>query len=419
MKTPLLVFAACLAAAPLVAEELPRFPVTRPLTLWNQAYGPKPADKVYLYRDEKNPVIQGVNFLFRAQFQAGAISANQGAWPGSHNSTTEWRRFTLGGGIQFLQNFHFTNVWNIGGLDTMGYQANDMWYDHGQTRGSMSEIYIDYIHKGRPSVRVGKQFPHFLAENRHIGSDYNLPELPQLEAQLSTGAVYGVKVSDDSPDKIPGWGLAIWSNTDERSRNTWPTCQSAGTLVNGSVRVNDTLMKKGRISLDWVYNTQDMNKMATAHFRDNYIGNRAKHTLALYYVGSQGPADLVLEGIWAHDLASYRKDGRIIQPSNVYGVMAMPMYMLTEHIQAVGRAEWSKGNNAVRLNPRYSNLARTNGLSVDEYYAFAIGLNFFPYPDKHNRLKIMTMVEYSNSNRKRDTGGFTGWTFIGGVYTNF
>lgn len=419
MKSPFLVLFALAGVSLSLAEESSHFPVLKPLSLWDQAYGKNPSDKVYLYHNPDHPYIQGVNFLFRAQYQFGAISANQGSYAGSHSNTSEWRRFTLGGGVQVFKDFYFNNVWNIGGMNSMGYERNDVWYDHSQTRGSMSEIYVDYIHKGRPKVRVGKQFPHFFAENRHIGSDYNLPELPDLESQFITGSVYAVKVSEESPDKILNWGIAAWSNTDERSRNTWPTWQSAGTLASISSRVNETLMKKGRITLDWIHSTQNMDSMATARFRDNYTGSRAQNVLSLYYVGSQGPADLVLEALWAHKLASYRRGPHTIHPDNVFGIVVMPMYMLTEHIQAIARYEWSKGNDGVRLNPRYTNLSPTNGAYVDERHNIALGFNFFVYPEKHNRLKIMTLAQYTTTDKKGAAGGFTGWTFIGGIYTNF
>lgn len=408
---------ACVTAGQ--SAETLRFPVTSPLSLWQQAYGEKPSSRVYLYHDPEASFLQGIHFLVRSQYQFSAVSANQGTYPGSHGSTSEWRRFTLGGGVEFFKNFHFVNIWNIGGLDSMGYEKNGIWQDHGQTHGSVSEIYLEYVKKGNPSIRIGKQFPHFMAENRHIGADLNAPELPALEAQLATGSVYAIKISEDSPDKIFGWGAAVWSNTDKSSRSTWGTWQSVGTLANISSRVNDTLMKKGRISLDWTWSSQDMDRMAALKSRDNFTGSRAQNTLSLYYVGSEGPADLVLEALWAHKPAAYRQGNETMRPSQAFGIMVMPMYMLSERWQILARGQWSKGNDAIKLNPRYESLSPTNGLYVDEYRAVGVGVNFFVYPGIHNRLKIMAFVEYVNTDKRHGTGGFTGWNFTAGIYTNF
>ena len=81
--------------------------------------------------------------------------------------------------------------------------------------------------------------------------------------------------------------------------------------------------------------------------------------------------------------------------------------------------QWAKGNDGVSLMRRYSCLVPTQGSYVDEYKALGLGFNFYLFPENRNRMKIMTMAEYGNSCRKSSSGGFTGWSFIGGVYLDF
>lgn len=389
-----------------------------PYDIWDQAYGDhKPS--VHLYENQDNPYIQEVNFMLRAQYQGAVVNANQGEYPGSHHSTSEWRRFRLGGSIKFLHDFKLTNIWNIGGLDSMGYRKNGVWYDHGTTRGNLYDASLTYTYSEKFSIAVGKHYPGFFVENKASSADYRLPEIPTIENQFAANSGFGVRMMNDESKNDFGWQLACWSNTDERSRGTWGTWQSAYMLVGVSYRVDKAILQKGRVNLDWIHNTEDMDDMATSVFRDNYTGTTARDILALYYRGTEGPAELILEALWANNLASYKNNDRIVKPSNVVGLVAMPMYMLTDHIQVGARAQWSKGADAVKLYSRYANLARTDGNYVDEMYSLGIGFNFFLYANDHPRLKIMTFVDYGNTNRRHGTGGFTGWTFIGGVYTNF
>lgn len=389
-----------------------------PLELWDQAYGDnKP--RVSLYKDESNPYIQEFNITLRAQYQGAMVRANQGEYDGSHHSTSEWRRFRLGGNIKFLEHFRLTNIWNMGGLDTLGYRKNGVWYDHGTSRGNIYDASLIYDYKEAFSVGIGKHYPNFFAENRMSSGDYRAPEAPALENQFAANSGFGVKIFNDESKHDLGWQLAVWSNTEERSRGTWGTWQSAYTLVGVSYKADKVLMKEGRVYLDWVHNMQDMGDMATAQFRDTYTGTTARDVFALYYRGKDGPASLMLEALWANSLASYKQNDRIITPSNAFGLVVMPMYMLNDHIEWVARYQWSKGNDAVKLYARYSSLSPTNGSYVDEFHAIGTGFNFYLFANDRQRFKFMTFVEYSNTNKRRETGGFTGWTFIGGVYTNF
>jgi hypothetical protein len=61
-------------------------------------------------------------------------------------------------------------------------------------------------------------------------------------------------------------------------------------------------------------------------------------------------------------------------------------------------------------------LTETSGNYVDKYQAFAVGFNFYAYAKDLSKMKIMTLAEYSHSERKHGASGFTGWTWIVGAY---
>lgn len=389
-----------------------------PAEMLDQAYGENDG-KVRIYRNEENPYIQEFNPMFRAQYQGALLSTSQDSYPGSHNSTSEWRRFRLGANAKVFKDFKLTNVWNIGGLDSRGSWKNGLWNDHGQTTGSLYEASIVYSYKKDFSIGIGKHYPALLAENKGSSADYKTPELSNLENQFSASSAFGVKIFNNEADHDFGWHLAAFSNTEERKRGTWGTWQSAFTLVGLSYKADKIILDKGRVSFDWIHNLQDMDAFASSKFRDTFTGTTARDVFALYYRGEEGPAGLLLEGIWGNKLASYKKDDRLVKPGNVVGVIIMPTYMITKNIQAVVRYQWSTGSDAVKLNPRYADVVRTNGSYVDDYQAIGAGFNFYIYHKDPTRLKIMTFAEYSNTNKRHGTGGLTGWTFYGGVYTNF
>ncbi len=391
---------------------------TAPDDWWRQTYG-EPQPGLSLYRNPENKYIQEFNATVRLQYQGAYVLANEGVYPGSHHFTSEWRRFRLGANMKILDYFRLNNIWNIGGVETRGYAKNGIWHDHGVSTGNIYDASLTYSPGSCFSATIGKYYPLFFAENRVSSADYRTPEVPMLEAQFLSNSSFGVRLNNDEAKNDFGWQANVWSNTEERSRGTWGTWQSVTFMGGVSYKADKFILDKGRVFFDWIHSMQDMDAMAHARFRDTYSSTSARDVFALHYRGTEGSAELILEALWGNTLASYAKNGQLIKPDNVFGLVAMPMYMLGEHIQLVTRLQWSKGRNAVKLPARYTSIATTDGAYVDEIYGMGAGLNIYPYPQNHPRLRISFFAEYCNSNRRSGTGGFTGWTFISGIYTNF
>lgn len=383
-------------------------------TLWAQSYGEHPG-KVHLYRNDGNPWLQEFNVSLRAQYQAAAVAPNgSGMYPGSHGRTEEWRRLRLGWNARVLRNLKVTNIWNMGGVDGLGYEKEGRWHGHRMTRGNLYEANLEYSLPDA-TVGVGKVLPVILAENRISSSKYKLPEISAVENMLVSDSSFGVWSCNDEKKEPLGYYAGLWSNTDERSRGTWGTWESANMSLGLSVRADGMLLKEGRLYCDWIYNWGDMKGRS---YDGNYTGTGARNVLAVYYYGKQGAFELMAQAVWSYRLKEYSSGGVMVSPSNLAGLTMMPSFNLTDHMQAVARYQLGFGSDAVKLNKRYASLAEAGGSRVDCYQAVAAGLNFFVYRDDPARLKIMTMAEYGHSRGGR-SAGFTGWTFICGAYTNF
>ena len=296
-----------------------------------------------------------------------------------------------------------------------GYYKNGQWYDHGMTHGNLYEANIEYSFSDF-TIGAGKILPVILAENRISSSKYKLPELSAVENQLVSDSSFGLWICNDEKKNDLGYYAGIWSNSEKRSRGTWGTWESANANIGLSYKADNLILQNGRIYFDWIHNFDDMDIRA---YRYKNVGTKARDIFALYYYGKQGPFELMMEGIWAQNIADYKQGGKTVSPSHLAGLTVMPSWNLSPHVQAVMRYQLGTGSQAVCLNKRYASLVDTQGTYVDTYQAVALGFNFYMYADDLARLKIMTMAEYGHSSGSAPGHGFTGWSFIGGVYTNF
>jgi phosphate-selective porin OprO/OprP len=101
--------------------------------------------------------------------------------------------------------------------------------------------------------------------------------------------------------------------------------------------------------------------------------------------------------------------------SDLFSIVLMPSYDLTDKIELVGRYTFStsEDDDGVRLQKRYESSAALNPRG-DTYHAIYGGITYRICGDK---LKLMTGVEYSTL-----SGGdadYDGLTYFAGVRTQF
>ena len=105
---------------------------------------------------------------------------------------------------------------------------------------------------------------------------------------------------------------------------------------------------------------------------------------------------------------------------DVWGIILIPSYYLTDGLQLVARYQYANGDNdGLRLQSRYERLTAppvgtlTDGGRGENYHAFYLGLNYYLYGHK---LKLMAGAEYHTMDNGNDAGGkFEGITGLAGV----
>jgi len=100
--------------------------------------------------------------------------------------------------------------------------------------------------------------------------------------------------------------------------------------------------------------------------------------------------------------------------SDVYGVVVMPYYNLSDRLRFVVRGQYaaSDDSDGLRLQSRYERPV-ADGERGDSYWAVYAGLNYHIMGDK---LKLMNGFEYSELSGESD---FDGWGFFTGVRLYF
>ena len=389
--------------------------------LWNQIYGSKtPQKKLHLYKNDENPYVQEVNVTLRMQYQAAWVNGQVGNYPGSHNWTSEFRRFRAGWNAKVLHDFKIQNVWNVGGVDNNGYwdKKTARWEDHGQTKTSLYEAFIQYNHKNSGNCfSFGKTNPEIYAENRVSSGSLKTPDMSIAEQTLLFDSVWGAWAANDTKKNDLGYYLGIWSGTNDSNKQIWGTWQSFFTTAELSYNIDKVLLDKGRVYVDWVHSFANRNKPLAGN-SENFVGSQCQNVISAYYIGSHGKFDLTTEMLWG-----LKSNNRAA--GNLFGFTFMPSYNINEHLEAVVKFQLASGNNAVNVGKnRYAkSLQKESPGNADRYYSVGAGMNFYVYAKDHSRLKIMTMMEYGNSSvseaNRAKNAGFTGWQFVCGAYTNF
>ena len=105
--------------------------------------------------------------------------------------------------------------------------------------------------------------------------------------------------------------------------------------------------------------------------------------------------------------------------SDVFGLVIMPYYAITEKLEGVFRYTYSQsdGEEGIRLQSRYERARGAAPLNArgDSYNAFYAGLKYYLCGDK---LKLMTGVEYATLDAPV-SDDWDGWTYFAGVRLYF
>lgn len=86
---------------------------------------------------------------------------------------------------------------------------------------------------------------------------------------------------------------------------------------------------------------------------------------------------------------------------NVYGLVLLPTYRFSPHLEGVFRYQLSHGRDAVKMFARYVPVVTTYPKWVSTMNSFYFGLNYYVFPKDPNMLKFMVGGEYTATSGAR------------------
>jgi len=331
-----------------------------------------------LYKNEDG-FIQDISLVGRYHGQYYNVDSDRG-----DESDWENRRFRLGAKIKFLDHFEYQAQFNI----KTDYDSSGRFVD------SLEETTITWEPNDKFFVEAGKQKALITREwstssNRILTLERSLLT-NQLIPTKAGGVVLGV--NDVGPISQLIGGIYSGSLSDD-----WALPEldgGIGVFLSAAHQLTDAT----EIRLDYFYNDGDGGNNAFKPY---------EHTFSLNSESKWDKVGLMTDILYGTGLGS----------EDVYGLILMPSYDITDKLQAVFRYQLadSSGDDGIRLQSRYERAAISDGGGDrgDEYQAFYLGLNYYICGHK---LKLMNGIEYSNLEGKDD---FDGWTYLSGVRMYF
>ena len=377
--------AVCLSVAALRADAADEEPTTFWKGLQEKGIYERIWERLTLYENEENSVVQDVAVIGRYHGQSWSVSAGQGSAAGWEN-----RRIYLG--AQALLFHHWTlhaQMKASGDLDPVfdglyqgfvKWDPNDAW--------SLSAGRMDFTYFGLERSVSSTKIATF---ERGLVANQVLPrEVVGLMAEGRSGGF--------------SYRAGLLSGNIERAFTDF----SGGVGVAAGVsRDLPLLYETGSLHLDYLFNDGDPANNALEPY---------DHQLSLWHQGQSGALGVGAELAWAHGLEGH--------PA-VFGVTVLPTYVLAKRVlrkgdalQAVMRLQYaaSDGDHGLQLQERYEQEVVPDGFG-DRYLAVYGGLNYLVFGD---RLKLMAGLEHSDLRDAAHAGGeFAGWTALFGVRVFF
>jgi phosphate-selective porin OprO and OprP len=329
------------------------------------------------YKDDRNPVVQQVLFTGRFQHDLATVDADQG----DHDESNV-RRVRLGPRVTFLRNYLFHAEVEI------NPQERNPFYMR------FTDLYVQWSKSSALAVTVGKQSIPFTQEGATSSKDLITIDRGNLANNIWFGQEYvpGVSVSGRTAPWV--YRAGVYS-AGAANRELGEFGGDYFTLaVLGYDFAKPLGVKEALLTGNYVYQHPD---------RDNTFTQRLEH------VGS-------LNFRFEADRWGFRSDvssaAGYLGQSDLWAVMAMPFYNVTNKLQAVGRYTFidSADPNGVRLATYENKVVSGRG---DEYNELFLGANYFFYGHK---LKVQTGVQWADMNdRAADGGEYSGLSWTTGL----
>tara|TARA_R110002096_G_scaffold100173_11_gene222041 strand:- start:2813 stop:3949 length:1137 start_codon:yes stop_codon:yes gene_type:complete len=298
------------------------------------------------------------------------------------DSDWENRRFRFGVAAEFLNNFEFEGQFNLKrDFDESGRLFEDV-----------DTLFITWEPNDAFSLTVGKQKPGITREYSTSSKRIKTIERSQLVNQTTPDKAGGVvlTLNDLAGFTIDIGGFA-GATTDDWAL---PDFDAGGAVY---ARIGRDITEATEVRFDYLYNDGEAGNNAFANY-ENLFSLNTKSDWDRFH--------LVTDLIYGDALPS--EDG------DVWGLVLMPYYDLSDRLEAVFRYTFSSADDADGLNvqSRYERAA-AGSLEGDEYHALYLGLNYYICGDK---LKLMNGIEWSSLEGQDDNDY---WSYMTGIRMYF
>lgn len=281
---------------------------------------------------------------------------------GDTDTDSENRRIRLGMDVAFTNKLEFSFDFN------MGRQSGDDFIEN------FDYISLSYAIDDNTELSVGKLRRNALTREDGTSSNNILTvERSLLASRFFMDNVGGAYIEHKKDDWTFGGGV-LKGSTEEDFR--LPSLDGA-TMFQANVAKQITDITEVR--LDYLHNPGDP---------DNNDVEPYRHVISLNSSTRSGRWGLITDLIYAAALPEARGD--------LFGLVIMPHYMLTQRLQIVGRYTWSGSNedNGIRLLNRYDRRAVPEGFEFgDRHQEIYAGLNYYFYG---HRFKVMSGLSYTD-----------------------
>ncbi len=329
------------------------------------------------YSDDTNPVVQRVLFSGRFQFEYATLDADEG-------EHSEWniRRMRLGPRITLFRKMTFHAEAEV------NPQEREPLFVR------MTDLYVQWAHSSRLNFTVGKQGVPFTMDGSTSSKDLITIDRSNLANNIWFPQEY-----------MPGVSV---------SGRVAPWTYRAGLYSSGAANRGLGEFDGGVFTLALLgYDFADKLGVSEAVLTGNYVFQQAdpRNTFTrqldhIMSINFRFDADA-----WGARTDLSLASGYLGQ-SDLWAIMLMPFYNLTDKLQLVGRYTMldSDDMNGVRLATYESAILPGRGDHYSEVYG---GANYYFYDHK---LKLQTGVQFANMDDVADDGGaYSGTSWVTGV----
>jgi phosphate-selective porin OprO and OprP len=343
---------------------------------------PSTYDKIWgrftqLYRDDRNPVVQQVLFSGRFHHDFAVVDADQGDLDESNV-----RRLRLGPRITLFRKF------TLHAEVEVNPQERNPFYMR------FTDAYLQWNKSSRMVLTVGKQAVPFTSDGATSSRELLTIDRSSIGTNIWFPQEYlpGVSVSG----RVAPWvyrGGVYSAGAMNREFGEFNGDYATLALV-GYDFAKPLGVKEAVLTGHYVYQHPDVH---------NTFTRQLEHIVSVHFKLEADQWGLRTD---VSDATGY------LGQSDLWALMAMPFYNITDKLQAVGRYTYvdSAEPNGIRFGTYESRIVPGRG---DEYTELYLGANYYFYGHK---LKLQTGLQWADMNDRVDDGGeYSGLSWTTGL----